>query len=90
MLYGYARVSTYGQARDGNSLDFQIQALRNAGAIQIFSDVFSGSKNYRPQLDHLLNIIRDCTMNCVKVKSTGGLHHERGKTGKTQDQQRFA
>ena len=32
----------------------------------------------------------DCTMNCVKVKSTGGLHHERGKTGKTQDQQRFA
>ncbi len=28
---------------------------------------------------------RDCTMNCVKVKSTGGLHHERGKTGKTQD-----
>lgn len=58
MLYGYARVSTYGQARDGNSLDFQIQALRNAGAIQIFSDVFSGSKNYRPQLDHLLNIIQ--------------------------------
>ena len=57
MVYGYARVSTYGQARDGNSLDFQIQALRNAGAIQIFSDVFSGSKNYRPQLDHLLNII---------------------------------
>lgn len=58
MVYGYARVSTYGQARDGNSLDFQIQALRNAGAIQIFSDVFSGSKNYRPQLDHLLNIIQ--------------------------------
>ena len=58
MLYGYARVSTYGQARDGNSLEVQINALRNAGAIQIFSDVFSGSKNYRPQLDHLLNIIQ--------------------------------
>lgn len=58
MVYGYARVSTYGQARDGNSLDFQIQALRNAGAIQIFSDVFSASKNERPQLDNLLNIIQ--------------------------------
>ena len=58
MVYGYARVSTYGQARDGNSLEVQINALRNAGAIQIFSDVFSGSKNYRPQLDNLLNIIQ--------------------------------
>ena len=58
MLYGYARVSTYGQARDGNSLEVQINALRNAGAIQIFSDVFSASKNERPQLDNLLNIIQ--------------------------------
>ena len=58
MVYGYARVSTYGQARDGNSLEVQINALRNAGAIQIFSDVFSGSKNDRPQLDKLLNIIQ--------------------------------
>ena len=31
MVYGYARVSTYGQARDGNSLEVQINALRNAG-----------------------------------------------------------
>ena len=58
MVYGYARVSTYSQARDGNSLEVQINALRNAGAIQIFSDVFSASKNERPQLDHLLNIIQ--------------------------------
>ncbi len=58
MVYGYARVSTYGQARDGNSLEVQINALRNAGAIQIFSDVFSASKNERPQLDNLLNIIQ--------------------------------
>ena len=28
----------------------------------------------------------DCTMNCVREKYTGGLHHERGKTGKTQNQ----
>jgi len=59
MLYGYARVSTNGQARDGNSLDAQISALQHAGAEIIFSDVFSGSKNNRPQLDKLLKVIEN-------------------------------
>ena len=58
MVFGYARVSTNSQVRDGNSLDAQVLALRNAGAVKIFSDVFSGSKNARPQLDKLLNIIQ--------------------------------
>ena len=58
MIFGYARVSTSGQARDGNSLDVQINALREAGAEKIFSDVFSGSKNARPELDKLLKIIQ--------------------------------
>mgnify|MGYP002623978907 CR=1 FL=1 len=58
MVFGYARVSTMGQARDGNSLDAQILALQNAGAVKIFSDVFSGIKNDRPQLDKLLKIIQ--------------------------------
>ena len=58
MIFGYARVSTSGQARDGNSLEVQINALREAGAEKIFSDVFSGSKNDRPELDKLLNIIQ--------------------------------
>lgn len=58
MVYGYARVSTSGQARDGNSLDAQVWALRNAGAVKIFSDVFSGTKNARPQLNKLLKVIQ--------------------------------
>ncbi len=58
MVFGYARVSTNGQARDGNSLEAQVLALKQAGAVNIFSDVFSGSKNARPQLDKLLNIIQ--------------------------------
>ena len=58
MIYGYARVSTNGQARDGNSLDAQISALQHAGAETIFSDVFSGTKNNRPQLNKLLKIIQ--------------------------------
>ena len=58
LIFGYARVSTSGQARDGNSLEVQINAIREAGAEKIFSDVFSGSKNDRPELDKLLKIIQ--------------------------------
>ena len=57
MVYGYARVSTAGQARDGNSLEIQILSLRRAGAAKIFYDVFSGVKNQRPQLDNLLKVL---------------------------------
>ena len=58
MFFGYARVSTNGQARDGNSMEFQINALKKAGAEKIFSDIFSGSKNDRPELDKLIKIIQ--------------------------------
>ena len=43
MIYGYARVSTRGQA-DGNSLEAQEKALKEAGATEIYSDVFTGTK----------------------------------------------
>ena len=58
MIFGYARVSTNGQVRDGNSLEVQINSLQEAGAEKIFSDVFSGSKNYRLELDKLLKVIQ--------------------------------
>ena len=58
MIFSYARVSTNSQARDGNSLEAQINFLKEAGAEKIFSDVFSGSKNSRPELDKLLKIIQ--------------------------------
>lgn len=54
MIYGYARVSTKGQARDGNSLEAQADALRAAGAVQIYSDAFTGTKARRPGLDRLM------------------------------------
>ena len=54
MVYGYARVSTKGQAKDGNSLEAQEVALKNAGASIIYSDAFTGTKSHRPQLDLLL------------------------------------
>lgn len=57
MIYGYARVSTKGQAKDGNSLEAQEKALRENGATEIYADVFTGTKSHRPELDKLLKKI---------------------------------
>ena len=57
MTYGYARVSTKGQARDGNSLESQKAALKAAGATEIFVDAFTGTTTDRPELDKLLSEI---------------------------------
>lgn len=54
MKYGYARVSTKGQATLGNSLEAQEKALATAGAEKIYSDTFTGTKSHRPELDKLL------------------------------------
>lgn len=53
MIFGYARVSTKTQARDGNSLEGQIQALKDAGAEEIYEDAFSGTKMERPEFEKL-------------------------------------
>ena len=57
MVYGYMRVSTRGQARDGNSLDAQERELREHGATVIYSDSFTGTKLDRPNLTKLLDRI---------------------------------
>ena len=54
MVYGYSRVSTRGQAKDGNSLEAQENALREAGAQEIYKDAFTGTKADRPALNELL------------------------------------
>ena len=54
MIYGYARVSTKGQAKDGNSLESQIELLKQNGAEEIYSDSFTGTKTDRPQFNKLL------------------------------------
>ena len=56
MIYGYARVSTKGQAKDGNSLESQIKLLRDNGATEIYADSFTGTKTDRPEFNKLLNI----------------------------------
>lgn len=58
MIYGYARVSTKTQAKDGNSLEAQENALRAAGATEIYADAFTGTKSHRPELDKLLAVMQ--------------------------------
>lgn len=57
MIYGYARVSTKGQAKDNNSLEIQEKLLKENGAQIIFTDSFTGTKIDRPEFDKLLDII---------------------------------
>ncbi|MGN0484438.1 MAG: recombinase family protein [Lachnospiraceae bacterium] len=54
MIYGYARVSTKTQAKDGNSLEAQENALRDAGASEIYKDAFNGIATERPEFDKLM------------------------------------
>ena len=54
MVYGYARVSTKGQT-DGNSLEAQEHALREAGATEIYVDSFTGKTTDRPEFNKLIS-----------------------------------
>ena len=53
MKFGYIRVSTRKQARDGNSLEAQREALTAAGAEKIYTDAFTGTRMERPEFDKL-------------------------------------
>ena len=54
MFIGYARISTADQ-----SMDLQIDALKNAGCEKVFNDVLSGSRCRRPGLDEALGFVRE-------------------------------
>ncbi len=58
VIYGYARVSTKGQARDGNSLEAQTKELLSNGASEVISDAYTGSVMDRPELDRLLKRLK--------------------------------
>ena len=59
MIYGYARVSTKGQAADGNSIEAQRKLLKENGAEVIFEDSFTGTKTDRPEFKRLLDYIKE-------------------------------
>lgn len=63
--YGYARVSTKGQAKDGNGLEAQCSALENAGATIIYKDAFTGTNTKRPELDKLIKLLQAGDEKCI-------------------------
>lgn len=58
MIYGYARVSTVNQQKDGNSLEDQVKKLKEHGAVEVYTDAFTGTKVDRPELKKLLEVIQ--------------------------------
>ena len=59
MIYGYARVSTAGQAKDGNSLADQRDKLTAAGATEIIEEQYTGTKINRPAFTKLVKKLKD-------------------------------
>ena len=52
--YGYARVSTRGQQRDGNGLEAQRSLLLAAGCDEVVEEAFTGTTTDRPAWDALM------------------------------------
>lgn len=68
MIYGYARVSTVTQGRDGNSLEDQVSALEKYGCQEIITEAFSGKTMERPKFHSLFNRLqRDDTLVVCKL-----------------------
>ena len=68
MIYGYARVSTAGQAASGNSLADQQEQLTNAGCQEIIVEQYTGSTTHRPAFSQLLDKLQpDDTLVVTKL-----------------------
>ena len=68
MIYGYARVSTAGQAASGNSLADQQEQLTNAGCQEIIVEQYTGSTTHRPTFSQLLDKLQpDDTLVVTKL-----------------------
>ena len=68
MIYGYARVSTAGQATSGNSLADQQKQLTNAGCQEIIVEQYTGSTTHRPAFIQLLDKLQpDDTLVVTKL-----------------------
>ena len=68
MIYGYARVSTAGQAASGNSLADQQEQLTKAGCQEIIVEQYTGSTTHRPAFSQLLEKLQpDDTLVVTKL-----------------------
>lgn len=65
MKYGYIRVSSRSQKIDGNSLEAQLDALKNAGAEEFFIDTYTGVTLDRPEFNRLIDTVQNGDMILV-------------------------
>ena len=84
MIYGYIRVSTKKQAKDGNSLEAQEKALIENGATKIYRDSFTGTKTDRPEFNKLLEIVK--SGDTIMVTKLDRLGRSVSKTTKVIDE----
>ena len=59
MIYGYARVSTVAQSKDGNRLEDQVAALQKYGCQKIIEEAFTGKTMERPKFQALLEQLQE-------------------------------
>ena len=68
MIFGYARVSTAGQATSGNGLEEQRQKLTEAGCQEVVEEHFTGKTVNRPAFTQLLDRLQpDDTLMVTKL-----------------------
>lgn len=58
MKYGYARVSTRGQATHGNSLEEQVSRLKAEGCETIVEEQYTGTTTNRPKFSKLIDELK--------------------------------
>lgn len=58
MIYGYARVSSDGQDRYGNSKQGQTEALKAAGCERVYYEHYTGTKMDRPEFTKLMGELK--------------------------------
>lgn len=58
MIYGYARVSSNTQAKEGNSLEYQTKVLLEHGCDEVYSEAYTGTTTQRPELQKILGKIK--------------------------------
>ena len=58
MRYGYARVSSRGQQRDGNSLEDQEKRLKDAGCVEVVTETYTGTTMDRPKFSALIETLK--------------------------------
>lgn len=58
MKYGYARVSTRGQATHGNSLEEQVSRLKEEGCDSIVEEQYTGTTTNRPKFSELIDKLK--------------------------------